>query len=60
MKYGDFPLITREELTELSMLKDHVLYSDEIEDMLCDYSLVTGTIRAVKGQEEYDDFLCEI
>lgn len=33
MKYGDFPLITREELTELSMLKDHVLYSDEIEDM---------------------------
>lgn len=33
MKYGEFPLITREELTELSMLKDHVLYSDEIEDM---------------------------
>lgn len=33
MKYGEFPLITRAELTELSMLKDHVLYSDEIEDM---------------------------
>ncbi len=33
MKPGEFPLITREEFTELSMLKDHVLYYDEIEDM---------------------------
>lgn len=33
MKYGEFPMIEREELTDLSMLKDHVLYSDEYEDM---------------------------
>lgn len=33
MKYGEFPMITREEMTDISMLKDHVLYSDEIEDM---------------------------
>lgn len=33
MKPGEIPLITRGEFTELSMLKDHVLYSDEIEDM---------------------------
>ena len=31
--YGEFPMIGREELTDFSMLKDHVLYSDEIEDM---------------------------
>ena len=33
MKYGEFPMITREEMTDISMLKDHILYSDEIEDM---------------------------
>lgn len=33
MKPGEFELITIEEFTELSMLKDHVLYSDEIQDM---------------------------
>ena len=33
MKYGEFPMITREEISDLSILKDHVLYSDEIEDM---------------------------
>ena len=36
MKYGEFPLIGRDELTDLSMLRDHVLYSDEIEDMTKD------------------------
>ena len=45
---------------DVMMLLDYGYSADEIEDMLCDYSLVTGTIRAVKGQEEYDDFLCEI
>lgn len=33
MKYGEFPLITREELTDLEMLRDHVLYSDEFREM---------------------------
>ncbi len=33
MKYGEFPMIEREDLTDLSMLKNHVLYSDEYEGM---------------------------
>lgn len=31
--YGEFPMIEREELTDLSMLKDHILYSDEYDEM---------------------------
>lgn len=42
------------------MLLDYGYSADEIEDMLCDYSLITDTVRAVKGKEEYEDFLCEI
>ncbi len=45
---------------DVIMLLDYGYSADEIEDMLCDYSLVTDTIRAVKGEEDYDDFLCEI
>ncbi len=33
MKYGECPLIERKDITDLSVLKDHVLYSDEIQDM---------------------------
>ena len=33
MKYGEFELITADELTSLDLLKEKVLYSDEIEDM---------------------------
>jgi len=45
---------------DVIMLLDYGYSSDEIEDMLCDYSLITDTVRAVKGEEDYDDFLCEI
>lgn len=45
---------------DVMMLLDYGYSADEIEGMLCDYSLVTDTIKAVKGQEDYDDFLCEI
>ena len=45
---------------DVSMLLDYCYSADEIEDMLCDYSLITDTVRAVKGEEDYDDFLCEI
>jgi len=45
---------------DVMMLLDYGYSADEIEDMLCDYSLITDTIRAVKGQEDYDDFFCEI
>ena len=42
------------------MMLDYGYTADEIEDMLCDYSLITDTVKAVKDQENYDDFLCEI
>lgn len=45
---------------DVMILLDYGYTADEIEDMLCDYSLITDTIKAVKSQEDYDDFLCEI
>ena len=45
---------------DIIMLLDYGYSADEIEDMLCDYTLITDTVRAVKGEEEYEDFLCEI
>ncbi len=45
---------------DVMMLLDYGYDASEIEDMLCDYSRITDTIKAVKCQEDYDDFLCEI
>ena len=45
---------------DVILLLDYGYIADEIEDMLCDYTLITDTVRAVKGEEEYEDFLCEI
>ncbi len=45
---------------DIIMLLDYGYSADEIEDMLCDYTLITDTVRAVKGEKEYEDFLCEI
>lgn len=45
---------------DVIMLLDYGYSADEIEDMLCDYSLITETVRALKGEEECEDFLCEI
>ena len=45
---------------DVIMLLDYGYTADEIEDMLCDYSLITDTIRAVKGGEEYEELLYEI
>lgn len=45
---------------DIIMLLDYGYSADEIEDMLCDYSFITDTIRAVKGGEEYEDLLYEI
>ena len=45
---------------DVMMLLDYGYTCDEIEDMLCDYSLITDTIKAVKGEEEYEDFLMEV
>lgn len=45
---------------DVILLLDYGYSADEIEDMLCDYSLITDTIKAVKGEEDYDDFLMSI
>lgn len=45
---------------DVIMLLDYGYTADEIEDMLCYYSLITDTIKAIKGEEDYEDFLCEI
>ena len=45
---------------DVIMLLDYGYSADEIEDMICDYSLITDTIRAVKGVEEYEELLYEI
>lgn len=45
---------------DVIMLLDYGYSSDEIEDMLCDYSLITETVRTLKGKEDYDDFLVGI
>ncbi len=45
---------------DVIMLLDYGYSADEIEDMLCDYTLITETVRAIKGEEDYEDFLCEI
>ena len=45
---------------DIIMLLDYGYSADEIEDMLCDYSLITDTVKAVKVEEDYSDFLCEI
>ncbi len=45
---------------DVILLLDYGYSADEIEDMLCDYSLITDTVKAIKDEEDYDDFLCEI
>lgn len=45
---------------DVMMLLDYGYSADEIEDMLCDYSLITDIVKAVKGEEDYDDFLLSI
>ncbi len=45
---------------DVILLLDYGYSADEIEDMLCDYSLITDTVKAVKGEEDYSDFLVSI
>lgn len=42
------------------LLLDYGYTAEEIEDMLCDYSLIHDTVRTVKGEEEFEDFLISI
>ena len=42
------------------MLLDYGYSADEIEAMLCDYSLLNETIDAIKEQEACQDYLVSI
>ena len=45
---------------DILLLLDYGYTSEEIEDMLCDYELITDTIKAIKGDENYSDYLLSI
>ena len=45
---------------DVALLLDYGYTCDEIEDMLVDYDLLRDTVKAVKGEEDYSDFLFEI
>lgn len=45
---------------DVIMLLDYGYSADEIGDMLCDYSLITDTVKTIKGEEDYSDFLLSI
>lgn len=46
--------------SDIIMLLEYGYTTDEIEDMLCDYTLITDTVKAVKGEEDYSNFLVSI
>lgn len=45
---------------DVILLLEYGYTADEIEDMLCDYTLITDAVKAVKGEEDYEDFLMSI
>ena len=45
---------------DIMLLLDYGYTVDEIEEMLVDYELITDTIKAIKCEEDYSDFLLEV
>ena len=45
---------------DVILLLDYGYTADEIEDMLCDNSLIHETVNAITGESDYSDYLCEI
>ena len=41
---------------DILFLLDYGYSCEEIEDMLCDYSLIHDTVNAIKGEEDYSDY----
>lgn len=46
--------------SDVELLLEYGYTCDEIEDMLMDYDLIHDTVRAVKGEDCYDDLLMEM
>lgn len=45
---------------DIILLLDYGYTADEIEDMLCDHSLIHDTVSAITGEEDYSDYLVSI
>ncbi|MCM1222506.1 MAG: glucosamine 6-phosphate synthetase [Lachnospiraceae bacterium] len=45
---------------DIMMLLDYGYSADEIEDMLCDYSFIHDAVKAVNGEDDYEDLLMGI
>lgn len=45
---------------DIILLLDYGYTADEIEDMLCDHSLIHDTVIAITGEEDYSDYLVSI
>ena len=45
---------------DVLLLLDYGYTADEIEDMLCDHSLIHETVNAITGEEDYSDYLVNI
>lgn len=45
---------------DIILLLDYGYTADEIEDMLCDHSLIHDTVKAIIGEEDYSDYLVSI
>lgn len=45
---------------DIILLLDYGYTADEIEDMLCDHSLIHDTVKAIIGEEDYSDYLISI
>ncbi len=45
---------------DILLLLDYGYRCEEIEDMLCDYDLITDTIKAIRGEENFSDYLLSI
>lgn len=45
---------------DVILLLDYGYTADEIEDMLCDHSLIRDTVSAITGEKDYSDYLVSI
>ena len=45
---------------DIILLLDYGYTADEIEDMLCDHSLIHDTVKAIIGEEDYSDYFVSI
>lgn len=42
------------------LLLDYDYSAEEIEDMLCDYDLITDTVKSIRSEENYSDFALNV